>query len=116
MRMWPSDTCLRSSIRTTTRLPSSARYIWKREAKEKADQAAREKAEQNGKPKDGAQRMRWSRAEAGVAEASKGNLTDPESGLVIDGANKAFVQGYNAQVVAAGVPQIIVTDGSFRSH
>jgi hypothetical protein len=52
--------------------------------------------------------MRWSRAEAGVAEASKGNLTDPESGLMIDGANKAFVQGYNAQVVAAGVPQMIV--------
>jgi transposase len=80
-----------------------------REAKERADQAAREKAEQNGKPKDGAQRMRWSRAQAGVPdEESKGNLTDPESGLMIDGANKAFVQGYNAQVVAAGVPQIIV--------
>ena len=80
-----------------------------REAKERADQAAREKAEQNGKPKDGAQRMRWSRAQAGVPdEESKGNLTDPESGLMIDGANKAFVQGYNAQVVAAGVPQVIV--------
>jgi transposase len=79
------------------------------EAKERAEQAEREKAEQNGKPKDGAQRMRWSRAKTGLpAEQSKGNLTDPESGLMVDGATKAFVQGYNAQVVAAGVPQIIV--------
>jgi len=87
----------------------AAKAELEREAKERAEQAAREKAEQNGKPKDGAQRMRWSRAKSGVPdEESKGNLTDPESGLMIDGANKAFVQGYNAQVVAAGVPQIIV--------
>src|SRR4029077_14889130 len=53
--------------------------------------------------------MRWNRADSGVpAEGRKGNLTDPESALMIDGATKAFVQGYNAQVAAAGVPQIIV--------
>jgi hypothetical protein len=87
----------------------AAKQELEREAKEKADQAEREKAEQNGKPRDGAQRMRWSRAKAGVpGEDSQSNLTDPESGLMIDGASKAFVQGFNAQVAAAGVPQIIV--------
>src|SRR5450755_1777580 len=87
----------------------AAKRELEQDAKQRAEQAEREKAEQNGKPKDGAQRMRWSRAKTGLpGEQSKGNLTDPESGLMVDGATKAFVQGYNAQVVAAGVPQIIV--------
>lgn len=86
----------------------AAKRELEREAKEKAEQAEREKAEQNGKPKDGAQRMRWSRAQEGVPAQSQGNLTDPESGLMLDGATKAFVQGYNAQVAVAGVPQVIV--------
>lgn len=87
----------------------AAKQELEQEARERAEQAAREKQEQNGKPKDGAQRMRWSRASKDVPdEKSKGNLTDPESRLMIDGSNKAFMQGYNAQVAAAGVPQIIV--------
>jgi transposase len=87
----------------------AAKQELEREAKEKAEQAAREKAEQNGKPKDEAQKKRWQRAKSGVPDAkSQGNLTDPESRLMVDGSNKAFVQGYNAQVAAAGVPQIIV--------
>ena len=87
----------------------AAKRELEQEAQQRAEQAEREKAEQNGKPKDGAQRMRWSRAKTGLpGEQSKGNLTDPESSLMVDGATKAFVQGYNAQVVAAGVPQIIV--------
>src|SRR5271154_1644518 len=87
----------------------AAKRELEQEAKERAEQAEREKAEQNGKPKNGAQRMRWSRAKTGLpGEQSKGNLTDPESGLMVDGATKDFGQGYNAQVVAAGVPQIIV--------
>jgi transposase len=80
-----------------------------REAKEKAEQAAREKAEQKGKPRDEAQRKRWQRAKSGVPEAkAQGNLTDPESRLMVEGSNQTFVQGYNAQVAVAGVPQIIV--------
>ena len=87
----------------------AAKQELEQEAKQRAEQAEREKAEQNGKAKDGAQRMRWSRAQAGApVEGAKGNLTDPESALMIDGASKAFVQGYNAQVAVAGVPQIIV--------
>ena len=87
----------------------AAKQELEREARERAERAEREKAEQNGKPKSNAQRMRWNRAKAGVPGLdSKGNLTDPESGLMKDGATKAFLQGYNAQVAAAGVPQIIV--------
>jgi transposase len=87
----------------------AAKQELEREAKEKAEQAAREKAEQSGKPKDEAQKKRWQRAKSEVPGAeTKGNLTDPESRLMVDGSNKAFVQEYNAQVAAAGVPQILV--------
>ena len=87
----------------------AAKEELEREAKQKAEQAAREKAEQNGKARDEAQRKRWQRAKSGVPEAkTQGNLTDPESRLMVDGCNKTFVQAYNAQVAVAGVPQIIV--------
>jgi len=87
----------------------AAKEELEREAKQKAEQAAREQAEQNGKAHDEAQRKRWQRANPGVPEAkTQGNLTDPESRLMVDGANKTYVQAYNAQVAAAGVPQIIV--------
>jgi transposase len=87
----------------------AAKQELEREAREKAEQAAREKAEQDGKPKDEAQKKRWQRAKSAEPETdAPGNLTDPESRLMVDGASKAFVQAYNAQVVAAGVPQIIV--------
>lgn len=36
------------------------------------------------------------------------NLTDPDSRLMIDGATKAIVQAYNAQVVTAGGSQVVV--------
>jgi transposase len=87
----------------------AAKQELEREAKQKAEQAKREKAEQQGKAQDEAQKKRWQRASAQVpAGKTKGNLTDPESRLMVDGSTKAFVQGYNAQVAAAGVPQIIV--------
>jgi len=87
----------------------AAKRELEREAKEKATQAAREKAAQEGKPKDEAQKKRWQRAKSETPAAdAQGNLTDPESRLMVDGSTKAFVQGYNAQVAAAGVPQIIV--------
>jgi transposase len=87
----------------------AAKQELEREAKQKAERTAREKAEQKGKPVDEAQKKRWQRAQSEVPAAeAKGNLTDPESRLMVDGSTKAFVQGYNAQVAAAGVPQIIV--------
>ena len=79
------------------------------EAQEKAAQAVREKAAQNGKPSGEAQKKRWQRAQSATPAAqTQGNLTDPESRLMVDGGSKAFVQGYNAQVAVAGIPQIIV--------
>lgn len=87
----------------------AAKQELEREARERAEQAEREKTEQQGQAKDGAQRMRWSRAKTGVPDQnSQANLTDPESRLMVDGATKAFVQGYNAQIAVAGNPQIIV--------
>lgn len=87
----------------------AAKQELEREARQKAEQAAREKAEQQGKPNDAAQKKRWQRAHSGLPAAkTMGNLTDPQSRLMVDGSSKAFVQGYNAQVAAAGVPQIIV--------
>ncbi len=87
----------------------AAKQELEREAKEKAQQSAAEKAAQNGKPQDAAQKKRWYRARSETpAPETKGNLTDPESRLMLEGATKAFVQGYNAQVASAGVPQIIV--------
>jgi len=87
----------------------AAKEELEREAREKAEQAAREKAAQQGKPKDEAQKKRWQRAKSAEPDGdAHSNLTDPESRLMKDGASKAFVQGYNAQVAAAGAPQIIV--------
>jgi transposase len=86
-----------------------AKQELEREAREKAEQTAREKAAQDGKPKDEAQKKRWQRGRSETpAGESKGNLTDPESRLMVDGASKAFVQAFNAQIAVAGVPQIIV--------
>ncbi len=36
------------------------------------------------------------------------NFTDPESRIMLDGATKAFVQAYNAQIVVDGSSQVIV--------
>lgn len=36
------------------------------------------------------------------------NFTDPESRIMVDGATKAFVQGYNAQVAVDAASQVIV--------
>ncbi len=86
-----------------------AKQELEREAREKAQRAAQEKEAQQGQPRDEAQKKRWQRASSGKPAAkTQGNLTDPESRLMIDGATKGFVQGYNAQVAADGAYQIIV--------
>ncbi len=79
------------------------------EAQEKAEQVQREKAEQGNKAKNASQRKRWRRGASVKPKANqKGNLTDADSRLMKDGSNGAFVQGYNTQLVTAGIPQIIV--------
>lgn len=39
------------------------------------------------------------------------NFTDPESRIMKDGATKAFMQGYNAQIAVDGSSQVIVATG-----
>ena len=86
----------------------AAQQELEREAQEKAEQTKREKAEQDGKPRDAAQKKRWQRSCSETpADATRGNLTDPESRRMVDGCNKALVQGYNAQV-AVTETQIII--------
>src|SRR6266478_5805146 len=50
-------------------------------------------------------------AQARPAPNAQYNFTDPESRIMKDGATKAFVQAYNAQVAVDGHAQIIVATG-----
>jgi len=87
----------------------AAKQELEREARERAEQTKQEKAAQGGKPRDEAQRKRWQRAsKAKPAGTAQGNLTDPESRVMKDGASKRFLQGYNAQIAVDGVHQCIV--------
>lgn len=86
----------------------AAKQELEREAKERAEQAAREKEAQNGKYKDEAQKKRWQRAKPTPDAEAKGNLTDPESRLMLDNATNAFVQAYNTQLAVDGHSQVIV--------
>lgn len=87
----------------------AAKQELEREARERAAQAQGEKAAQGGKPRDAAQKKRWQRASKAEPSAkSQGNLTDPESRVMKDGATKRFLQGYNAQIAVDGTHQCIV--------
>jgi len=86
----------------------AAKQELEREARERAEQAAREKAAQSGKARDEAQRKRWQRARPTPDPEAKANLTDPDSRLMVDGATKAYVQGYNAQVAVDAEAGVIV--------
>ncbi|MBM3299373.1 MAG: IS1182 family transposase [Deltaproteobacteria bacterium] len=85
-----------------------------RKAKEALEQQARQKAIQEGKlDKDGNPP-----ADSGDAPSDKPpgtpdpkaqrNFTDPESRIMLDGATKAFVQGFNAEIAVDCDSQIIV--------
>lgn len=89
----------------------AAKQELEREARERAEQAAREKAAQQGKSRDEAQRKRWQRARPVPDAEAKTNLTDPDSRLMVDGATKAYVQGYNAQAAVDGEAGVIVACG-----
>ena len=101
----PSE--LASAERQLARIRAAKQEL-EREARERAEQAAREKAEQNGKARDEAQRKRWHRARPTPDPEAKANLTDPDSRLMVDGATKAYVQGYNAQAAVDGEAGLIV--------
>jgi len=88
-----------------------------REIKQKMQQQAndvaakleQERQQTGGRPRNEAEKKRWQRAKqrSELSEQTM-NSTDPDSRLMKDGATGAIVQGYNAQVLAAGQQQIIV--------
>ena len=88
-----------------------------REIKQKMQQQAndvaakleQERQQAGGRPRHEAEKKRWQRAKkrSELSEQTM-NSTDPDSRLMKDGATGAIVQGYNAQVIAAGQQQIIV--------
>lgn len=87
----------------------AAKQELEREARERSEQTKREKQAQGGKPRDETQKKRWWRASKATPGAkSQGNLTDPESRVMKDGASKRFLQGYNAQIAVDGAHQCIV--------
>jgi len=87
----------------------AAKQELEREARERAEQAQREKQAQGGKPRDEAQKKRWWRArQPAPSGQTQGNLTDPESRVMKDGASKRYLQGYNAQIAVDGAHQCIV--------
>ena len=86
----------------------AAKQDLEREAKERAEQAAQEKKAQDGKYRDEAQRKRWQRAKPTPDPEAKGNLTDPESRLMLDNGTNAFVQAFNTQLAVDGHSQVIV--------
>ena len=103
-----------------------SRLVKIREAKAALEQEAREKAEraaEEARAKNEADRVeveRTGKAKRGRAFAvpdvsnampepkAQRNFTDPESRIMLDGATKGFIQGYNAQIVVDGDSQVIV--------
>ena len=87
----------------------AAKQELEREARDRAAEVGQEREAQDGKPRDEAQRKRWQRNKREApAPASQSNLTDPESRLMMDGATKSYVQGYNAQLAVDGERHIIL--------
>jgi hypothetical protein len=85
-----------------------------RQAKQALEEQARKEAIEAGKlDKDGnpppAHEAGSPKPPPGIPEdKQQRNFTDPESRIMLDGATKAFVQGYNAQAVVDCSSQVIV--------
>ena len=96
---------------------SQARLKKIREAKEKLEQEAHEKAAQaeaerrdnGGKHASQASKKRFHRATADIRTTNpQHNFTDPDSKLMKDAATGGYLQAYNAQIAVAEGSQIIV--------
>ena len=95
-----------------------AKATLEREAREKAEREAkvarkavekREREErERGKKYGGRPAEVPNPEEAKPGPKDQKNFTDPESRIMVDGATKAFVQGYNAQVAVDAASQVIV--------
>jgi len=85
-----------------------ARKALEAEARERAAQAAMEKAEAGGKPRNQAEKKRWQRAKPVPAPKARYNFVDPDSRIIKDSGANGFLQGYNAQVAVDGEAQVIL--------
>jgi len=90
-----------------------AKAVLEEEARQEAETKRKEQAEKaKQKESDGNRRGRPPKPPSGTPKDKKQyNFTDPESGIMKDGASKAFVQGYNAQIAVDGDSQVIVATG-----
>jgi hypothetical protein len=77
------------------------------EAREKLAERAR-KEEETGKKIGGRPPQVPVPEDAKPDDKAQRNFTDPDSRIMIDGATKAFIQGYNAQIAVDGESQVIV--------
>lgn len=86
-----------------------------RRAKAELEKEARQKASEEQRQKDGEERQKNSRKGKGLAKETRAvpperaqyNFTDPDSRIML-GPDKAFIQGYNAQIAVDAETQIIV--------
>lgn len=96
-----------------------AKAALEQEAKEKAERrlaeaeaklaARREQEARTGKPAGGHDPKAPDPEQARPEAKAQRNFTDPDSRIMVDGANKgSFLQGYNAQAAVDGQAQIIV--------
>ena len=95
-----------------------AKEALEKEAKEQAEREAEEakariaererKARESGKRPGGRPPAIPDPDEAKPEAKAQRNFTDPESRIMLDGATKGFIQGYNAQIAVDGDHQIIV--------
>lgn len=85
-----------------------------REAKQALEEQARREAIEAGKvdaegnPPEGGGSESSSAPPGTPAPKSQRNFTDPDSRIMLDGATKAFVQGYNGQIAVDCMSQVIV--------
>ncbi len=111
----PKEMARRESRLTVIR---EAKKALEEEAREKAREEAervqtklkeREVKEQETGKKVGGRKPQLKEPEAALPKPeAQRNFTDPESRIMIDGATKSFVQGYNAQAAVDAHRQIIV--------
>lgn len=85
-----------------------------REAKAALEKEARQKAieqgklDQDGNPPEGSQSGSSDKPPGTPKDKAQRNFTDPESRIMKDGATKAFLQGYNAEIAVDCDTQIIL--------
>ena len=85
----------------------AAKKAIEEEQRQRAAEAEEERKDAGGKPRNEAEKKRWQRAKNAISDR-RGNLVDPDSRLMKQSGNAAFLQGYNGQIAVDAACQIIV--------